>query len=389
MKLVRAMSLMLLATFVLFVGSLFNSAGAQDSTQAGEGCTIVVQADESLQTAVDRAPEGSVLCLSEGTWEETVSIEKTLTVKGLGPERSRVSRFWISSEKTIMVRLERLKLIGSRFFTSLEVLEAARVVLSQMVISSGQERDGIKIRDRALVIIIDSEISETRSSGIVLENSAQMLIVNSEISGNNGSGILLNDSSQATIINAVISENGNGLVLEGSSQAALSNLRISANKVNGLRLRDTSQVTLSDSKISRNSVGVLLSGMSRAIFSGSDDGSTEVYENNSDGIVIQDEARVDMRSLKISRNGGNGILLKGSARATIERSDIKSNDGYGVALYQSPCSEISNTNDIFQGRVFGKDNFIPGPDEVFGNEDGAVCPPGLEFLRTPEGGQYP
>ena len=404
------MSLMLLATFVFFVGSLFNSAGAQDSTQAEEGCTIVVQADESLQTAVEQAPEGAVLCLSDGTWDETLFIRKSLTLQGMGAGRSNAKAIRISSEERILVRVKGIRLYGPERSAVLEARGAAGVELLDLVISSGEDGQGIYLRDSARATIINSEITKNKQEGILLEDSAQAAIFDSEISENNRFGIQLNDSSQVSLVNVIVWKNRGGIhltrasqatlatsrilgsyyeggiVLEDSAQASVTGLVIYENDDGGLILQDSAQATLFDSEIFRNEVGILLLDTSRAIFSSSASGITTIYENISNGVVIQDEARADLTNLKVLRNFGNGVLLQESAGVTIERTEIKSNWGYGVALYQQPCFD---TDDIFQGRVFGKDNFIPGPDEVFGNEDGAVCPPELEFLRTPEGGQYP
>ncbi len=47
-------------------------------------CTITVQPGESIQEAIDAAPEGATLCLAEGVWEEHITIEKSLTLCGAG-----------------------------------------------------------------------------------------------------------------------------------------------------------------------------------------------------------------------------------------------------------------------------------------------------------------
>ncbi|MCI2426788.1 hypothetical protein LM597_05210 [Candidatus Acetothermia bacterium] len=50
--------------------------------------TIFVQPEESIQEAIDRAPEGAVIYLGEGTWQENIKITKPLTLRGQGPEKT-------------------------------------------------------------------------------------------------------------------------------------------------------------------------------------------------------------------------------------------------------------------------------------------------------------
>jgi nitrous oxidase accessory protein len=52
---------------------------------------VVVRPGESLQTAIDAAPAGAVIVLSEGRWEENVKIEKSLTLRGTGADVTVIS----------------------------------------------------------------------------------------------------------------------------------------------------------------------------------------------------------------------------------------------------------------------------------------------------------
>ncbi len=48
---------------------------------AEDACTIAVQPDESIQAAIDRAPDGAVICLPAGSWAENIVIDKNLTLR--------------------------------------------------------------------------------------------------------------------------------------------------------------------------------------------------------------------------------------------------------------------------------------------------------------------
>jgi len=53
-----------------------------------EDCCIWVDPEASIQAQIDAAPPGSTLCLPEGTWRESLVIDKPLTLRGQGPERT-------------------------------------------------------------------------------------------------------------------------------------------------------------------------------------------------------------------------------------------------------------------------------------------------------------
>jgi len=42
---------------------------------------------------------------------------------------------------------------------------------------------------------------------------------------------------------------------------------------------------------------------------------------------------------------------------------------------------------VFQGRIAGKKNTIPGREDPEGNRSGSLCPGQLLFLTTEEGGE--
>jgi len=48
---------------------------------ADEVCTIAVNPGESIQLAIDQAPDGAVICLPPGTWHENLTINKSITLR--------------------------------------------------------------------------------------------------------------------------------------------------------------------------------------------------------------------------------------------------------------------------------------------------------------------
>ena len=139
---------------------------------AQEPCTITVQPGESIQEAIDAAPEGAVICLVEGEWMENLKITKSLTLRGAGAERSVIRA---KEDGVPLVRISSPKVI--------------QVVVGDLRVTGAW---GL-----------------LKGYGILVEGSAQATITGCTVSENGWYGILLLDSAQATI-----SENrilGNGL----------------------------------------------------------------------------------------------------------------------------------------------------------------------------------
>ena len=76
---------------LLLVLAVGVSVLADDGSMAWpvEDCLCIwVDPEASIQAQIDAAPPGSTLCLPEGTWRESLVIDKPLTLRGQGPERT-------------------------------------------------------------------------------------------------------------------------------------------------------------------------------------------------------------------------------------------------------------------------------------------------------------
>jgi hypothetical protein len=80
---------------------------------------------------------------------------------------------------------------------------------------------------------------------------------------------------------------------------------------------------------------------------------------------------------------GHGVLAR-AAHLHIEESQLVATNGWGLALMIEACSLNLPSDATYEGLITGRNNEIIGAREL-----GDVCPSELEFLKTPEGGQYP
>lgn len=85
---------------------------------------------------------------------------------------------------------------------------------------------------------------------------------------------------------------------------------------------------------------------------------------------------------------GHGVLAR-AARLHIEESQLVATNGWGLALLIEACGVNLPSDATYEGLITGRNNEIPGKEELGEDALGDVCPPELKFLKTPEGGQYP
>jgi parallel beta-helix repeat protein len=307
-----------------------------------EPCTITVQPGESIQAAIDAAPEGAWVCLPAGEWEEHITIGKRLTLKGAGAEETTIRghredrpviRVLTADEDEGMVFLEGVGLTGG----------------------IGMYGPGLLIEGASSVIVIDCAVFEN-GYGIRLTGTARAAIHGTRVFENAASGIWLADNSQSTLTYCTVAGNAfSGIWITGEAESVVHQVTTQANRE-----------------------GIRLSGSSRARIEGS-----RVIENRGRGLWMDELATLSISGSRVAGSGREGIYLSGSVHATLETNVIAEGQLYGVGLYERPCIA---TDTQFSGYIAGFGNTIPGPDEEGGNVLGAVCPDELAFLTTEEGG---
>lgn len=315
------------AALVFVLGLLNLLSSAEPAAQGQSDCTVTVQPGQPIQQAIDAAPEGAVICLTAGTWEENIKINKLLTLRGMGQEQTKITGkgkdepvIEIFSEAEIAVGIE-----------GLTVAEAKRA-------------DGILIIGKARATISGSQISGNEWGGIELWDSTQATISGSQVSDNGAVGIWLRGSAQATISSSQLLDNGDvGIVLSGSAQATISGSQLSGNSY-GIWLWDLAQATISDSQVLGNGfVGIVLVNSAQATISDS-----QVSGNGTVGIVLLNSTQATIIGSTIEGNGKdedckrkdwlcNGIFVSWKSRLKLVSSKVFNNTDWGVGAALKQC----------------------------------------------------
>ena len=318
-------------TLAILILVLIAPAFAQHAAE----CMVSIHPGESIQEAIDQATEETVICLTAGTWDENLKIEKSLTLRGAGEGETIVKAviegcpvIWIEGTKKdrqITVAISNLTIIGGYGECQ----------------TAGISADGLLVRGAGHATLTCCAIRK------------------------NYGGIRVLDSAQATVTDSVISENGFGVGLVDSAQATIDSCTISMNKWHGILAMGLAHATAAECSISENNGGIKLFDSTETTISAC------TISDNTFGIGLADSAQTTISDSTISDNRDDGIWLADTAQATIDRNKITSNGKYGIALYQPPCYD---TKEVFAGQLSGSRNLIVAPDELAANQGGTLCP---------------
>jgi parallel beta-helix repeat protein len=252
----------------------------------------------SIQAAIQAAPDGSTIQVKAGTYQESLTITKPLSVLGEGPDKTIIQGGIVIQggqvqladlgvtccpppppppiivepagimiedevEERTQATLERV-IVSDGFFASLLVAGAVEVVLRDSQIEGGALMD---IQDRAYVTVQSSRFRGTLITasleasgpavpqvrvqdsqfssgwGLKVEGSVQVTVQNSTISGNWGNGLHVWGQAQVTLQNSTISDNGrDGLVVGGSARAWVIGNAFLNNKGYGINAASTDNI---------------------------------------------------------------------------------------------------------------------------------------------------
>lgn len=207
----RALKLFGLGAALALLAVAAGSSGTAQKTitVCPSGCDFT-----SIRAAILAAPEGSTIQVKAGTYQETVTVLKSLSLVGEG------------ADKTIIeggIAILATKIVNVTGFTI-----------------RGQ---GIQVQDSQTVSLLNNMIDQSTSDGLAIINSATVTVRGSTVQNSKGSGIVIVLGSKAVISANTIKSNGGDGISVGASQADLRDNRITNNAGCGIRADSASQLS--------------------------------------------------------------------------------------------------------------------------------------------------
>ena len=326
-RIICAIAALILVLCCLPCTAVSASGAGEEPAMRVMGRTIVVNASGGgdytrIQWAIDNASEGDTIHIKAGTYYESMTINKNLTI--VGDSRDKV-------------------FINGSGFGNVINITANWVKLSSVSVISNQTTlndIGIYVDSTDFVSIIDCNCSNNKG-GIFLQYSTNALIKNNIFSFNEGA-INLQYSSSNSIFNNQIVNNYNSITICYSSSNSINDNLIHSNHFDGIRVLCSSLNVITNNSIFDNNDGIELNEAHHNIIS-----NNTICSNGRWGIELQLSAFNTISNNGISDHDWDGILISYfSCKNIIINNEIKSNLGYGIKLDDTTNNNLNNNKMI-------------------------------------------
>lgn len=327
------------------------------------GCPFV-----SVQAALDAASNGDTITICAGTYDETVTIARDLTLSGAGDGENPAAN-------TI--------LDGAGAGTVLTIATGAAVTLKTLRVTGGNADLGGGIyNDHGTLGLSGCTVSGNAATdgGGVLNQGGTLTLSNSTVSGNTASvsgnsggfgGGIDNESGTLHLVDSTVSGNtariGGGLFVDGSSTVTLSDSSVSDNTAD----QEGGGIATDDDVVTLTLTNCTVNGNTSGLGGGGIFSIGNLTLSNS---TVRDNTANDGGG-GIHGDGG-GILNGTLGTLTLEASTVTNNhaaiDGGGIANAGTvSCSGDSTVSGNTAGTA-GTENCFDVPD--FGGSGCNTCP---------------
>jgi WD40 repeat protein len=194
------------------------NSGQVRTVAAQADCNRTVYAGDSIQRAIDNAKPGEIVCVRAGTYQEGLTINKPITLRGEGQGRVTIVGS-ISVTNAVNVTLQGFTLQGGR---GLVVFNSSSVTLIDLAVI-GSEAAGVMVHNSS-VQVSQCLISGNKLQGMLVALNSSVALASTDITKNGGDGLAVS-ASKAEIRGNFITENqGCGVKAEGATLTGGSNV---------------------------------------------------------------------------------------------------------------------------------------------------------------------
>jgi hypothetical protein len=355
---------------------------------------IVVGAGQSVQAAVDRAPEGATITLAAGAFKESITITKSLTLQGAGWEKTTIGpdttmpftqrqkdEFFAALEATSN-RQERAK-IAIAFATrqpppTLTVRNAKGMVLRRIRFrgpaigdaSGGLTAESLVSFENASGSVSECAVVGPFMNGITILAGSDVKIENSLVAALWGTGVAAGPGTKLQMSDCDVRNCYHRCVTLATDEATIERCRISGSAWHGIRHDDCSPKILNNHIFGNARSGIYASGRMSATVIGN-----VFWRNELDALSCWFNNADNIERNTIIGNLREGIAVVGGSKPNLVRNVFVRNP---IAV---TCSKVASTGqplaDAPSGDPrIGANFFFENPRQVQDGEVAKPLPPG-------------
>jgi nitrous oxidase accessory protein NosD len=323
------------------------------ASQSSTSPAIRIHEGESIQAAVDTAPEGAVLQLAAGQYTENITLDKGIAICGPVDGEARITGASPGAVVRIIgegveVSLSDLSICDARGFNGHGVsVEGSAAADLTRVTLTGNSWFGVYATDYARITLTDCDVMGNGTSGVSSRDFAQIQLEKCVVSDNTSHGLFALHLSQVTVRDTEIQNNWTGIWAWDATRVYLFNTSVTGNVDYGAMASDAALLVMEDSTIA---------------------------DNGYHGLLFERSSRGMLRRCRIVGNGVDGLFAQEDAILEINECEFSSNGRAGLSISGSSCEGGFDPTYYFGGEITGAGNVVPGPDQPNGNGQIALCP---------------
>ncbi len=294
------------------------------SVHAEDGLKIHVPTDyETIGAALENASDDAIIEVAEGTYRESLVIERPLSLRGKDGDAVLLSGSddepVIQIADTENVLIENLSISGGKF--GIYVTRSQQVTIRDNIII-GSRLAGIKVRLAAADIRNNTirDVNAPYGRGIHITNTTQWPashIIGNTVSGNALSGIVTNMTGMTYIeANIVTGNQQHGISIDEMSHALVANNIVDRNAENGIYVFDMSMASICGNVV-RNTVAESKGGGNR-------------FGN---GILIDFHSEAEVHNNIVIDNSNHGIQMLLGSHIVASSNELRRNGSDEVPRY--------------------------------------------------------
>jgi beta-lactamase regulating signal transducer with metallopeptidase domain/nitrous oxidase accessory protein NosD len=330
--------------------------GLLRSAPAAAPADIVVAAGQSVQEAIDNAPEGAKITLAAGAFKENITITKSLTLQGAGWENTTIGpdavvpftqrqrdEFFAALEAT-SDREERAKIAVA--FANHQpppalTVKNAKNVLLRGIRFRGPAIDGPPegISSESLVSFVNATGSMRECAivgpfmnGVTIREGSDVQIENSLVAALWGTGVAAGPGTKLRISDSDVRNCYHRCVTLATDEATIERSRISGSAWHGIRYDNCSPKILNNHIFGNARSGIYASGRTSATVAGN-----VFWRNEMDAISCWFNNADTIEHNTVVGNLREGILVVGESKPALSRNVFARNP---VAV---ACSKLASS----------------------------------------------
>ena len=294
---------------------------------------ISVAAGESIQKAIDAAPDGATITIAAGVFAERLTINKPLTLQGAGWDKTIIKpdkgiEYTQQEKDEFFKKLQgtsnpqerakiAMEIAGVAERPSISVKSAKDVKLAKLKVQGrnigsrdgGLSADSLVVFDNSSGSVSECAVVGPFMNGVSIVNGSDVQISKALVAALWGTGVQVDSGAKAKLSDSDIRNCYHRCITTGSDDTIVENCRISGSAWHGIRYDNCSPTIVNNQIFGNARFGIYASGKTAAnvrdnVFAKNEMSGMSCWFDNADtveGNKFLDNARAGMEVLGASR----------------------------------------------------------------------------------------